>query len=80
MAHKHKVGWNHLEYKTTTDGFTCRNLTQLSRVRDWRHLSSSKSLRENLISQLSRDQLGRIYENYKVDFEMFNYTMDKYLH
>ena len=57
-----------------------RNLTQLSRVRDWRHLSSSKTVRENLISQLSREQLDRIYQNYKVDFEMFNYTMDKYLH
>jgi len=57
-----------------------RNLTQLSKVRDWRHLSSSKSLREELISQLSRDQLNGVYENYKIDFEMFNYTMDKYLH
>lgn len=57
-----------------------KNLTQLSRVRDWRHLSSSKSVRENLISQLSREQLNGIYQNYKVDFEMFNYTMDKYLH
>lgn len=57
-----------------------RNLTQLSKVRDWRHLSSSKSLREELISQLSREQLNGVYENYKIDFEMFNYTMDKYLH
>ena len=24
-------------------------------------------------------QLEAIYENYKVDFEMFNYSMDKYL-
>ena len=57
-----------------------RNLTQLSKVRDWRHLSSSKSLREELISQLSKEQLNGVYENYKIDFEMFNYTMDKYLH
>jgi len=57
-----------------------RNLTQLSRVRDWRHLSSSSATRRQLISQLSRQQLAAVYENYKVDFEMFNYTMDKYLH
>jgi len=56
-----------------------RNLTQLSRVRDWRHLSSDKTIRQNLISQVSREQLNRVYENYKIDFEMFNYTMDKYL-
>lgn len=56
-----------------------RNLTQLSKVRDWRHLSSSKSLRDSLLSQLSKDQLSAIYTNYKVDFEMFNYTMNKYL-
>jgi len=56
-----------------------RNLTQLSRVRDWRHLSSDPSIRKNLISQLSKDQLNAIYTNYKIDFEMFNYTMDKYL-
>lgn len=55
-----------------------RNLTQLSKVRDWRHLSSSSSIRKNLISQLSKSQLEAVYENYKVDFEMFNYTMDKY--
>ena len=60
--------------------FFPRNLTQLSRVRDWRHLSSNKSIRDNLISQLSKDQLNAIYENYKIDFEMFNYTMDKYFH
>lgn len=57
-----------------------RNLTQLSRVRDWRHLSSNKSIRDNLISQLSKDQLNAIYNNYKIDFEMFNYTMDQYFH
>ena len=59
--------------------FIVRNLTQLSRVRDWRHLSSDKTIRQNLISQVSREQLNRVYENYKIDFEMFNYTMDKYL-
>ena len=81
MADQHKVGWNYLEYKNYNGVFLLyRNLTQLSRVRDWRHLSSSKSVRENLISQLSREQLNGIYQNYKVDFEMFNYTMDKYLH
>ena len=80
MAHKHKVGWSHFECKLQQMVLFCRNLTQLSRVRDWRHLSSSKTVRENLISQLSREQLDRIYQNYKVDFEMFNYTMDKYLH
>ena len=81
MVDKHKVGGNHLEYENYNGVFLLyRNLTQLSRVRDWRHLSSSKSVRENLISQLSREQLNRIYQNYKVDFEMFNYTMDKYLH
>ena len=31
-----------------------RNLTLLSRVRDWRHLSSDKNIRKNLISQLSK--------------------------
>ena len=51
----------------------------MSRVRDWRHLSSSKTVRQTLISQLSREQLSGVYENYKIDFEMFNYTMDKYL-
>jgi len=56
-----------------------KNLTLLSRVRDWRHLSSDKYLRQNLISQLSKAQLNSIYTNYKVDFEMFNYTLDKYL-
>jgi len=56
-----------------------KNLTQLSRVRDWRHLSSNKALRENLLSQLSKAQLNAIYKNYQVDFEMFGYTMDKYL-
>jgi len=56
-----------------------KNLTQLSKVRDWRHLSSNKALRETLLGQLSKDQLKSIYTNYKVDFEMFNYTMDKYL-
>merc|ERR1711971_376112 len=56
-----------------------RNLTLLSRVRDWRHLSSDKTIRQNLISQVSREQLNIVYENYKIDFEMFNYTMDKYL-
>jgi len=56
-----------------------KNLTQLSRVRDWRHLSSNSALRKQLISQLSKAQLQSIYKNYKVDFEMFNYTMDKYL-
>jgi len=54
-------------------------LPQLSKVRDWRHLSSNKALRETLLGQLSKDQLKSIYTNYKVDFEMFNYTMDKYL-
>ena len=44
----------------------CRNLTQLSRVRDWRHLSSSKSVRENLISQLSRNQL-EIFDEIKAE-------------
>ena len=57
-----------------------RNLTQLSKVRDWRHLSSSKALRDDLISQLSKEQLQAVYDNYRVDFEMFNYTMDKYIH
>jgi len=56
-----------------------KNLTQLSRVRDWRHLSSNSALRKELIGQLSKAQLQSIYTNYKVDFEMFNYTMDKYL-
>jgi len=56
-----------------------KNLTQLSKVRDWRHLSSNKALREQLLAQLSKAQLEAIYENYKVDFEMFNYSMDKYL-
>ena len=56
-----------------------RNLTLLSRVRDWRHLSSSSTTRHNLISQLSNKQLQSIYKNYQIDFEMFNYTMDKYL-
>ena len=57
-----------------------RNLTQLSRVRDWRHLSSSSATRHQLISQLSRQQLAAVYENYKVDFEMFNYSVAHYLH
>ena len=86
-------------------------------MRDWRHLSSNKALREELLGQLSKvssyidihssdptfftqhpislntltqytdiqtfhtfqAQLEAIYENYKVDFEMFNYSMDKYL-
>eukprot|EP00090_Calanus_glacialis_P003307 TRINITY_DN12441_c0_g1_i1.p1 TRINITY_DN12441_c0_g1~~TRINITY_DN12441_c0_g1_i1.p1 ORF type:complete len:331 (-),score=90.24 TRINITY_DN12441_c0_g1_i1:93-1085(-) len=56
-----------------------KNLTLLSRVRDWRHLSSDKNIRKNLISQLSKAQLNAIYTNYQVDFEMFNYTMNKYL-
>merc|ERR1712088_535350 len=56
-----------------------KNLTQLSRVRDWRHLSSNSALRKELIGQLSKAQLQSIYKNYQVDFEMFNYTMDKYL-
>lgn len=56
-----------------------RNLTGISRTRDWRHLSSSHSIRTNLISQLTKAQLNGIYKNYKVDFEMFNYTMDKYM-
>jgi len=56
-----------------------RNLTLLSRVRDWRHLSSSSTTRHNLISQLSNKQLQSIYKNYQIDFEMFNYAMDKYL-
>ena len=64
---------------STLSSFIVRNLTQLSRVRDWRHLSSDKTIRQNLISQVSREQLNRVYENYKIDFEMFNYTMDKYL-
>ena len=64
---------------STSSSFIVRNLTQLSRVRDWRHLSSDKTIRQNLISQVSREQLNRVYENYKIDFEMFNYTMDKYL-
>ena len=63
----------------SSSSFIVRNLTQLSRVRDWRHLSSDKTIRQNLISQVSREQLNRVYENYKIDFEMFNYTMDKYL-
>ena len=52
-----------------------RNLTQLSRVRDWRHLSSSSATRRQLISQLSRQQVAAVYENYKVDFEMFNWFL-----
>ena len=28
---------------------------------------------------LIQNQLDAIYTNYKVDFEMFNYTMDKYI-
>jgi len=55
-----------------------KNLTLISRTRDWRHQSSSHSIRTNLISQLTRAQLDAIYTNYQVDFEMFNYTMDKY--
>ena len=31
------------------------------------------------ISNCRQAQLQSIYTNYKVDFEMFNYTMDKYL-
>ena len=43
-------------------------------------MSSSKALRDDLISQLSKEQLQAVYDNYRVDFEMFNYTMDKYIH
>ena len=66
-------------FNSLSSSFIVRNLTQLSRVRDWRHLSSDKTIRQNLISQVSREQLNRVYENYKIHFEMFNYTMDKYL-
>jgi len=55
-----------------------RNLTQLNRVKDWRHQHASSSQRNNLISELDKGQLDSIYKNFQVDFEMFNYTMDKY--
>jgi hypothetical protein len=70
---KRHHGWLHSTGKRV-DVF--RNLTALSRVRDWRHLSSSKSTRLNLISQLSQVIEKKKISNLQLSIiSYFNYIM-----
>ena len=35
--------------------------------------------KKSLFSQLSKKEIKHLYENYKVDFEMFDYNIDEFL-
>ena len=44
-----------------------------------KHTTSDTSERARLFSQLSKSMVQKLYEKYKVDFEMFDYGIDDYL-
>jgi hypothetical protein len=48
----------------------------------WRHKTyheDSKETSKRYFSQLSKQEVKRLYEKYKLDFELFDYKVDDYL-
>jgi len=48
----------------------------------WRHKTYSKEKEETskrYFSQLTKEEVTRLYEKYQLDFELFDYKVDDYL-
>ncbi|XP_068203029.1 carbohydrate sulfotransferase 11-like [Palaemon carinicauda] len=59
------------------------NLKEIQNVQEWRNLKragvSSTVLLPKYYGSLTREQIYKLYERYKIDFELFGYTVDDYL-
>lgn len=58
-------------------------LTEIQKVQEWRNLKqysvSSSEVLPKYYKSLSKKQIYSLYERYKLDFELFDYTIDQYL-
>ncbi|XP_042222716.1 uncharacterized protein LOC121867039 isoform X2 [Homarus americanus] len=55
------------------------NLHELEEVHERRNIKASTSNTDNFFRQLSTRQMQQLHQRYLLDFQLFGYTLDKYL-